>query len=185
MIVAIDGKVVKKEPTSLYIKCANGITYKLAVSLHCSMLIKEENIELHVTQIIREDANLLFGFVDIDEQRMFEKLIKLNGIGPSTALAICSTLTPNAFSLALENSDANSFLKVPGIGLKSAKRILVELGDFVLESSLKGAAQDRNDAALALEALGFKKDKIQAILITCKSSTTQELIKEALSKLQK
>ena len=185
MIVAIDGKVVKKEPTSICIKCASGVTYKLAVSLQCSMLIKEENVELYVTQIIREDANLLFGFVDIDEQRMFEKLIKLNGVGPGTALAICSTLTPTAFSLALKNSDTDSFIKVPGIGLKSAKRILVELGDFVLENSLDLTAQERNDAALALEALGFKKDKIQAVLFTCKSSSTQELIKEALNKLQK
>lgn len=185
MIVAIEGRIVKKEPTSLHVKCASGVTYKLAVSLMCGVQIQSENIELHVTQIIREDANLLFGFVDADEQRMFEKLIKLNGVGPSTALAICSTLTPSAFSLALKNSDANSFLKVPGIGLKSAKRILVELGGFVLESSLDSSAQDRNDAALALEALGFKKDKIQAVLITCKSSSIQEIIKEALTKLQK
>lgn len=185
MIVAIEGKVVKKEPTTLYIKCANGLTYKLSVSLQCSMLIKDDFVELYTTQIIREDSHLLFGFIDLDEQRMFDKLVKLNGIGPSTALAICSTLTPNAFSLALKNSDANSFLKVPGIGLKSAKRILVELGDFVLESSLDSTTQDRNDAALALEALGFKKDKIQATLIGCKASSTEDLIKEALKKLQK
>ncbi|MFV0481374.1 MAG: Holliday junction branch migration protein RuvA [Campylobacteraceae bacterium] len=184
MIAAIEGKVVKKEPTSVFLKCASGVTYKLSISLQCSSLINKDVIELYTTQVIREDANLLYGFISTDEQRMFEKLIKLSGIGPSTALAICSTLSPDAFSKALISSDANALIKVPGIGLKSAKRILVELGDFVLESSLDSSSQDRMDAALALEALGFKKEKVQAVLITCKSKTTQELIKEALSKLQ-
>lgn len=184
MIVAIEGKVVKKEPTSVYIKCPNGITYKIAISLYCSTMINDDVIELHITQIIREDANLFFGFMDVDEQRMFEKLIKLNGIGPATALAICSTLSTSDFLKAVATSDTNALIRVPGIGLKSAKRILVELGDFTLESSLDSSNQDRHDAILALEALGFKKEKVQGVISTCKGASTQEIIKEALSKLK-
>ncbi|MDR0408717.1 MAG: Holliday junction branch migration protein RuvA [Campylobacteraceae bacterium] len=184
MIVAIEGKVVNKEPTSVHLKTLSGVTYKIAVSLYCAASINSDVIELKITQIIREDANLLFGFLDADEQRMFEQLIKLNGVGVSTALAICSTLTPGAFAKALSSSDTNALIKVPGIGLKSAKRILVELGEFVLQSALSASSQSQTEARLALEALGFKSEKIKAVLFTCKSATTQEIIKEALSKLQ-
>lgn len=184
MIAAIEGKVVGKEPASVYIKTLSGVTYKVAVSLYCSAAINSDIIELKITQIIREDANLLFGFLDVDEQRMFEQLIKLNGIGTSTALAICSTLTPTTFAKALITSDTNALVKVPGIGLKSAKRILVELGEFVLQNSLNVSSQSQTEAKMALETLGFKGEKIKAALFACKGSTTQELIKEALSKLQ-
>ncbi|MDR3177648.1 MAG: Holliday junction branch migration protein RuvA [Campylobacteraceae bacterium] len=185
MITAIEGKVTGKEPTSIYIKTLSGVTYKVAASLYCAASINiNDIIELKTTQIIREDANLLFGFLDTDEQRMFEQLIKLNGIGASTALAICSTLTPSAFAKALVSSDTNALVKVPGIGLKSAKRILVELGEFVLQSSINASSQSQTEAKLALEALGFKSEKIKSVLFACKGATTQELIKEALSKLQ-
>ncbi|MDR1460086.1 MAG: Holliday junction branch migration protein RuvA [Campylobacteraceae bacterium] len=184
MIAAIEGKVVNKEPTNVHVKTLSGVTYKIAVSLYCAASINSDIVELKITQIIREDANLLFGFLDTDEQRMFEQLIKLSGIGTSTALAICSTLTPSTFAKALTSSDTNALIKVPGIGLKSAKRILVELGEFVLQSSLSASSQSQTEAKLALEALGFKSEKIRAVLFTCKGATTQELIKEALSKLQ-
>ncbi|MDR2342675.1 MAG: Holliday junction branch migration protein RuvA, partial [Campylobacteraceae bacterium] len=152
MITAIEGKVTNKEPTSVYIKTLSGVTYKIAVSLYCASAINNNDvIELKITQIIREDANLLFGFLDVDEQRMFEQLIKLNGIGTSTAIAICSTLTPSAFAKALASSDTGALIKVPGIGLKSAKRILVELGEFALQSSLNASSQSQTEAALALE----------------------------------
>ncbi|MDR2099296.1 MAG: Holliday junction branch migration protein RuvA [Campylobacteraceae bacterium] len=184
MIAAIEGRVVKKDAAFIYLKTLGGITYKVAVSLYCAAAIWQDIIELNITQIIRDDANLLFGFLNKDEQRMFEQLIKLNGIGASTALAVCSTLTPEEFAKALASSDANTFVKVPGIGLKSAKRILVELGEFILESRLNASSQSQMEAKLALETLGFKSDKIKAVLFTCKSADTQGLIKEALSKLQ-
>jgi Holliday junction DNA helicase RuvA len=185
VIAAIEGKVTNKEPTNVYIKTLSGVTYKIAVSLYCASEIENNDVtELKITQIIREDANLLFGFLDADEQRMFEQLIKLNGIGASTALAICSTLTPSAFAKVLVSSDTNALVKVPGIGLKSAKRILVELGEFVLQNNLSVSSQSQTEAKLALEALGFKSEKIKTVLFTCNGTTTQELIKEALSKLQ-
>ncbi|MBR4141840.1 MAG: Holliday junction branch migration protein RuvA, partial [Campylobacter sp.] len=82
MIVAIEGIITKKEPTNCVIKLSNGISYSVNISLNCSAkLEKNAKIELLITQIIREDANLLFGFLDADEQKMFEMLIKLSGIG--------------------------------------------------------------------------------------------------------
>ncbi len=115
---------------------------------------------------------------------MFDRVIKINGVGPSTALAICSTFTPEAFSAAVFSQDVDTIKTVPGIGPKSAKRILVELGDFVLTTdTLDAVSQTKQDALLALESLGFKKERITKVLATCKSDTTQTLIKEALKKL--
>ena len=139
---------------------------------------------MHTTQIIREDQHSLYGFWDEREKKVFDTLIKLNGIGPSTALAVCSTLSPDDFAQALVTQNVDAFKMVPGIGPKSAKRILVELGDFSLQlgqdSSMQGSMLD---AAMALESLGFKKEMVKKVLATCQASDTQALIKEALKKL--
>ncbi len=184
MIIGIEGKIVKKEPTFLHIKTNSGLTYKVQVSLFTSAKINSENISLHATQIIREDHHSLFGFLENDEKNIFDTVIKLNGIGPSTALAICSTLNPAEFTSALMSQNLEAFTRVPGIGPKSAKRILVELSDFSL-SLLSGDNENttQTEATLALESLGFKKERIKKILTTCKGENTTTLIKEALKKL--
>ena len=184
MIVAIEGTIVKKEPTFLHIKLINGITYLVHISLNSNTKISSQSISLHTTQIIKEDSHALYGFVDELEKTMFDRVIKINGVGPSTALAICSTFTPEEFSRAVMSQDVNSIKTVPGIGPKSAKRILVELGDFDLGIKSDSANVSKRDALLALESLGFKKDKISKILKDCSGYTTESLIKEALKKLR-
>ena len=184
MIVGIEGKVVKKEVTFIYIKTSAGLTYKVFVSLSCLGKISTDQISLHTTQIIREDQHSLYGFIDENEKKVFDTLVKLNGIGPSTALAVCSTLSPDDFASALISQNVGVFQKVPGIGPKSAKRILVELSDFSLqlhhEESTSGSFFE---ASMALESLGFKKEMIKKALSTAQGSDTQTLIKEALRKL--
>ena len=183
MIIAIDGEIVKKEPTFLYVKTNSGFTYRVNVSLFCSSSVSLGEISLHVTQIIREDANNLYGFKQSDEKRVFDTLVKVNGVGPSTALAVCSTMNPSEFATALTSNSVEAFKKVPGIGPKSAKRILVELSDFELESDTLGANSSINETIMALESLGFKKERIRKVLSTCSSTNTSSLIKEALKKL--
>lgn len=184
MIIAIDGIVIKKEPTFLHVKINSGFTYKVNVSLFCSTKVSLAEVSLHVTQIIREDANNLYGFVDYDEKRVFDTLVKVNGVGPSTALAVCSTLSPNDFASALASNSIEAFKKVPGIGPKSAKRILVELSDFSLEiNGTSNSSSAFNETMQALESLGFKKERIKKVLSTCKTEDTSSLIKEALKKL--
>ncbi len=183
MIIAIDGQVVKKEPTFLHIKTSSGFTYRVNVSLFCSSDVSKGEVSLHVTQIIREDANNLYGFKQNDEKRVFDTLVKVNGVGPSTALAVCSTMTPSEFASALTSNSVEAFKKVPGIGPKSAKRILVELSDFELESDSLGTNSSINETIMALESLGFKKERIRKVLSTCSGTDTSSLIKEALKKL--
>ena len=121
MIVGIEGIIVHKEPTIIHI-LVNGLTYEVNISLNSSNKIKEDRVKLHITQIIREDANLLFGFLDKNEKKMFDTLLKINGVGPKVALAVCSTFTPETFAKIVSSKDVAMLKKVPGIAfLKESK----------------------------------------------------------------
>lgn len=182
MIKAIEGTVTQKEPTFVVIKTASGVSYGIFISLFVSNLLnKGEKTELIITQILREDANLLYGFLKISEQKMFEMLVKVSGIGAATAMAICSSFTPENFTKAIANGDANSLKQVPGIGIKTAKRIIVELSDAKLMLGSENSAT--SEAIMALESLGFKRDKIIKTLRDCSGADTAALVKEALKKL--
>ncbi len=186
MIVGLEGKIERKEPTLLHLN-VNGVIYEVFVSLNCSSKITKNNVKLFTTHIIREDAQNLYGFVDINEKKLFDTVIKINGVGPKVALAICSTFTPSSFSQILSSNDISMLKRVPGIGPKGASRILVELSGFIIDFN-ENEANSSNaslEASLALETLGFKKDIVSNILKSCTSTTTSELVKEALKKLQK
>ena len=180
MIKAIEGVISKKEPTYVWLK-TGGVSYGVGVSiLTASRLNLGDKVELFITQIIREDADLLFGFLENSEQKIFEMLLKVSGIGASTAMAVCSSLSPNQVASAVANGDMETFKKVPGIGPKTAKMLIATLSDAEFSQNLGGA---KSEAFLALESLGFKKDLIAQILSSCVSSDTSELVKEALKKI--
>ena len=185
MIVGIEGTVERKDPTFVHIN-VNGLIYEVMVSINTSNAISDKKVKLFVTQVIREDANLLFGFMDTNEQKMFDTVLKINGVGPKVGLAICSTFTPSTFAKVVASKDVSMLKRVPGIGPKAAGRILVELADFIIdgneeESEHSGAL---GEATMALESLGFKKDAIQKALNGC-SGDTSTLVKEGLKKLQR
>lgn len=188
MIVGVNGKVIYKEPSFVHVE-VRGIVYEVFISLQTFSAIGSDEVSLFTTQIIREDASLLFGFLDMAEKKMFTRLIKINGVGPKVGMAICSTYTPSQFATVISNKDMNGVKKVPGIGPKSAGRILVELVGFdeeILRASddtPKGASFSQ--ATEALESLGFKKDKISKALSTCSGGDTSSLVKEALKLLQR
>jgi Holliday junction DNA helicase RuvA len=186
LIVGLEGKMMRKEPTFLHIN-VNGIIYEVFVSLNCSGTIKEENVKLHITHIVREDNQSLYGFTEINEKKLFDRVIKINGVGPKVALAICSTFTPNSFAQIVQSGDINMLKRVPGIGPKGAGRILVELSGFVIDNSdeIGMSSSSMSEAAMALESLGFKREVISAALKNCVGNTTSELVKEGLKRLQK
>jgi len=184
MIVAIEGEIAYKEPTLLHI-FVYGLTHEVHVSVNTSSNIDSKVVKLFTTQIIREDTNALYGFISKDEKRMFDTLLKINGVGPKVALAVCSTFTPETFAKIVSAKDVAMLKRVPGIGPKAASRILVELADFIVRedetSSTSGALLD---ATMALESLGFKKDAIKKA-INGESGSVQELVKIGLKKLQR
>ena len=184
MIVGIEGILEKKEPTFIHLN-VSGIVYEIFISINCSAAIIDKKVKLFITQIIKEDSNNLYGFLDINEKKLFDTVIKINGVGPKVALAICSTFTPNSFANIVSNGDVNMLKAVPGIGPKSAKRILVELAEFIVDSS-EAKSSSYLEAFSALQSLGFKKEIIEKVLNSCeKTLSTSELVKEALKRMQK
>jgi len=187
MIVGIKGKIEYKEPSFVHVN-VNGVVYEVFISLQSFSSLSNEEVSLFTTHIIREDAQLLFGFVDMAEKKMFARLIKINGVGPKVAMAICSTYTPSQFATIITNKDMNGVKKVPGIGPKSAGRILVELAGFdeeiLISNGDKKVDISYSQATEALESLGFKKDKISKALSGCSGGDTASLVKEALKFLQ-
>ncbi len=184
MIVGLIGEVVKKEPTLVHLQ-VGGIIYELFVSLNTSAAIESGKVRLHTTLIVREDAHTLYGFATVDEKRMFDRLLKLNGVGPKVALAICSTFKPAEFVEVVRQKNVAMLKKVPGIGPKSAQRILVELGEFDLGGAALPQDSAFEQASKALESLGFKKEQIQKALAKCQATDTANLVKEALKIIQK
>ena len=171
MIVALKGSVERLEPTFVEID-VGGVVYGLGVSLNTSMRLKEcasERVKVLCVQIIREDSQALFGFFDEVERLSFERLIKINGVGPKVALAILSTYTPQSFAKILEDKDIQALQRVPGIGAKSAGKIMVELAGFfneLIEDRIeKNTMSDvKREASAALESLGFKSADISNAL---------------------
>jgi len=184
MIVGIEGTVERKEPTYVHIN-VNGLIYEVMVSINTSNAIKDKKVKLFVTQVIREDANLLFGFMESNEQKMFNTVLKINGVGPKVGLAICSTFTPSTFAKVVSSKDVSMLKRVPGIGPKAAGRILVDLADFIVDGHDEDVSSSALiEATMALESLGFKKDAIQRALHGC-TGDTSTLVKEGLKKLQR
>ena len=178
MIYAIKGKIFEKNNGKIALLTNSGVIYEINVSLLTFSKIEEKEYLFYITEIIKENEYSLYGFLEKDEKKLFDSLLKINGVGPKAALGILSTLTPNEFMQVIQNNDINTLKKVPGIGPKSAKRILMEMGEFELES----VNNELTQAIIALENLGFKKTDILKAL-QGESGSVEELIKKALKKL--
>lgn len=171
MYAYIKGIVSQLYPSHIVVE-ANGIGYEIQTPNSYrfqSQLDKETQV--YTQLIVREDAQLLYGFVNLEEKDMFLSLIKVTGIGPKSALAILATSTPNEVAIAIENENESYLTKFPGIGKKTARQIILDLkGKLVIteESELfpesKDADQDvLEEALLALEALGYSKREITKV----------------------
>lgn len=186
MIVGLIGNIEHKEPNKLHLE-VNGIVYEVFISLYTYGELTTKNVRLYISHIIREDAQQLYGFSQKGEKTLFEGMLKINGIGPKAALAICSTFTPEQFAGIISSKDVNALKKVPGIGPKSAARIMVELAGFdaILLQGDTFTTSASSEALMALESLGFKKEVIVNALSKCSANDTPTLVKEALKQLQK
>lgn len=186
MIVGLNGNVIYKEPNFVHLD-VNGVVYEVFISLQTFSAVGEKDVKLFTSHIVREDAELLYGFLDESEKKLFVRLIKISGVGPKVAMAICSTYTPSQFAKVISNNDINGVKKVPGIGPKSAGRILVELNGFA-EELVSSPSEPKTiafaQASEALESLGFTKAKISKVLSSCNGEDTPTLVKEALKLLQ-
>ncbi len=184
MIVGLIGQIEKKEPTKIELN-VRGVIYEIFVSINCSNKIDTKEIKMLTTHIIKEESSNLYGFIDKYEQQMFDRVIKINGVGPKVALAICSTFSPSHFATIVANKSVDILKSVPGIGPKGASRLLVELSGFVVDANDDNSSINIQEATMALESLGFKKEQITKVITRCDISDTTSLIRQALKKLQR
>lgn len=186
----LKGRLVEKTPTYVVID-VGGVGYTVNISLTTYSKIKErEDIRIYTHFVVREDAQLLFGFADTNERLIFEHLITVSGVGANTARLILSSLSTEEAFDAIVQSKTNVLQGVKGIGGKTAQRIIIDLKDKLLKSGIELEKIDethntiREEALSGLLILGFSKvaseKAIDKILKTDNVTDVEGLIKEAL-----
>ncbi|GDX55669.1 Holliday junction ATP-dependent DNA helicase RuvA [Methylophilaceae bacterium] len=192
MIGRISGILLDKTPPLALIDC-NGVGYECEVPMSTFYLLPQvgERVTLLTHFVVREDAQLLFGFGTNQERLMFRQLLKVNGIGAKSALAILSGLSIDELIQAVSLQEAGLLTRVPGIGKKTAERLLLELKDkFTLDSALSikgsGITSISQDVLNALIALGYnERESLNAVKSLDTNLTVNDGIKQALKYLSK
>jgi holliday junction DNA helicase RuvA len=192
MIAFLKGKLIHKDPTFVVID-VNGIGYHVHISLQTYAEIKDqENILLFTHLSIREDAHVLFGFSKETEKRLFQLLLSVNGVGPSTAIVMLSYMSSEELKSAIAHDDIVALQKIKGIGNKTAQRVIIELKDKLKKDveiipSATGVRHNtlRNEALSALITLGINKSAAEkSVDVVLKKSgntiTLEDLVKQAL-----
>jgi Holliday junction DNA helicase RuvA len=191
MIGQIKGFIIKKSPTQVLIDC-NGIGYEVDVpmSTFYDLPATGNQITLLTHLIVREDAHLLYGFATNEEREVFRQLIKVNGIGAKVALSILSGISLNELIDAIMHQKSNILVSIPGIGNKTAERLVLELKDkfknIIEGDSISNIASQTNDIQNALISLGYStKEAIGAVKNLPADISVNDGIKDALKFLSR
>ena len=193
MIYYLSGPVTILEPGLAVIECA-GVGYGCRVTAYTAGQLKlNQNARLYISESIREDAHELFGFISKEEQRCYELLTSVNGVGPKAAMSILSSGGPQNFTLAVMTGDEKMLTAAQGVGKKIAQRIILELKDKLGGSSMEldfsggpavSAISNQGNAALAhaaLQELGYSPAEINAALKGVDpTASTEEMVRHAL-----
>lgn len=188
MITHLNGKLVEKNPTNIVVEC-NGLGYEVKISLNTfSLLSASESVFIYTQFIVREDAQILYGFFQKEEREMFNHLISVSGIGPNTAMIMLSSLTSDEIAAAILSDDVKTIQSIKGIGPKTAQRAIIDLKDKMLKMNfeegnvISNNNTNRFDALTALVSLGFDKKAVDKALlkIATGEESVEKLIKEAL-----
>jgi len=194
MIAFLKGRLVQRDPTHVIVD-VNGVGYLLHISLQTFSEIKEqEHIMLHTHLSIREDAHVLFGFSSETEKKLFQQLVSVNGVGPSTAIVMLSYMNSQELKTAIVREDAAALQSIKGIGGKTAQRVIIELKDKLKKESWDETQPSislsphntlRKEALSALLTLGLPKAAAEKSVDTVlkKSGNTitlEDLVKQAL-----
>ncbi len=193
MIAFVEGKIERLTPTNAVLN-VNGIGYSIQISLRTYTEIQKlKEVRLHTQMIVREDAQLLYGFFTLEEKEMFNIVISVNGVGPSSSMMMLSTLSVGEIQNAILSANAKVLQSVKGIGLKTAQRIIIDLKDKVAgielnENSPSLENKIKEEALNALEVLGISKKQaekqIDKILTESPDSQVEDVIKRVLKNLR-
>ena len=197
MIGQIRGILVCKTPPEILVE-VGGLSYELQIPMSTAYQLPEVGCELrlHTHFVVREDAQLLYGFYELKDKTLFRALIRVNGVGPKMALAILSGMAADEFARTVRENDVAAMTRMPGIGKKTAERLIVEMRDRLTEwddaeaaAALPGATQSTSamgkEAETALHALGYKSQQAaRAVAMVLKSDPeipdSESLIRLAL-----
>ena len=190
MIGRIAGALLEKSPPRILVD-AHGVGYELEVpmSTFYNLPALGQSVALLTHFVVREDAQLLFGFLTEEERRTFRELVKVSGVGPRTALAVLSGLSTEELAQAVVQQSTARLVKVPGIGKKTAERLLLELKGKLAQPLAAGATvvdDTQADVLQALVALGYSEKEAAASIKTLPPGlTVSEGIKHALKALSR
>ncbi len=186
MIGHLRGQILRKQPPHLLID-VHGVGYEVEAPMSTFYNLPEAGAEvtLFTHLVVREDAQVLFGFGSEAERRFFRSLIKVNGVGPKLALTILSGISVEGFVRCVQENDTAALTRLPGIGKKTAERLVVEMRDRlddVSASTTAGSAHPRDEALSALVSLGYKPQEASHMLRGIKEQdlSSEELIRRAL-----
>lgn len=196
MIGRLHGVIIEKQAPDLLLD-VQGVGYELLVSLNTFFAVPNigESTTLHTHFVVREDAQQLYGFAELGERTLFRHLIKVNGVGPKMALAILSGMSASEFALSVQNNDVATLVKLPGVGKKTAERLVIEMRDRLSDIDA-GVSQDNittvaqpgiaEEAESALIALGYKPQDAAKMVSRAESSeitSAEQLIRAALKSM--
>ena len=193
MIGRISGKLLAKQPPSLLVD-VQGVGYEIEAPMSTVFRLPAigEPLMLHTHLVVREDAQLLFGFATLAEKALFRELIKISGIGPKLALAVLSGISVEDFWNVVRAGETGRLVKVPGIGKKTAERVVIEMRDkaggadsaALAQTGVAVPASPLAEARAALEALGYKPAEAQRLTDAAhkEGMTTDQIIREALKR---
>jgi Holliday junction DNA helicase RuvA len=190
MIGSLTGKIVIKAPPQLLLE-VGGVGYELEapMSTFYGLPAVGESTRLLTHLVVREDAHILYAFGSLDERRLFRHLLKVQGVGPRIALAILSGTTVEGFAACVLAGDASALTKIPGVGRKTAERLVIEMRDRLEadQSNPKLAAEmsvagPEGEAFSALVALGYKPAEATRLIkaVGTGANSTEDLIRKAL-----
>ena len=199
MIAYIKGKISYKSPTDLIVE-ANGIGYRIFITVNTfRQLGNATEVQLLTHYLVKEDGHYLYGFLEAEELNIFEHLISVSGVGPSTARLMLSAMSPKDIRMAIIAENETILKSAKGIGVKSAKRIIIELKDKLLKDSgalidaiaasmLNSENPSREEAISALITLGFLRPNVLKVINAIlkenpKINDSGELIRIALGML--
>lgn len=193
MIGFLTGKIISSKPTKVVLD-ANGVGYIVGISINTFEKISgKETASLFIHTSVKEDSISLFGFYTESEKEMFELLISVSGIGPKIALSLLSGIQTDDLKNAIQSSDISRIVAVPGIGRKTAERLVLELRTKVDQVKEEGTTaipmSIKNEAVSALSTLGYNSkiadNLVRNILQTQPALSLEELIKKALGELNR
>lgn len=194
MIGQITGIIVSKIAPDVLVD-VQGVGYEVLVSLGTFFELPEVGggVTLHTHFVVRDDAQLLFGFSSLPERSLFRTLIKVNGVGPKMALGILSGMTAGEFAHAIRTNDVATLVKLPGVGKKTAERLVIEMRDRIdhidvttNESVAVKRPDIQQEAESALIALGYKPQDAAKMISRTESdqvTTAEQLIRAALKSM--